>query len=389
MERAAAVHPPYQRFLDAKPLYYDEIDYDRMPRTWASIRHKVLLPKIIHLIGTNGKGTTGRFLASALHRAGFSVGHYTSPHILRFNERLWINGADADDAALQSAFERVLGWLDPAQAEALSYFEFTTLMAVALYEGCDYIVMEAGLGGEHDATAVFDKVLTLVTPIGLDHQAFLGDTVASVATTKLNAMGPKAVLGLQPYEEVYKIASGIAAEKGTRLFRCEAVLDEAAAVSVRQIAKRLDLPPYLGENLMLAAAALEVLGIGFDEMSFDAPLFGRLTTIAPNVLLDVGHNTLAAEAIARALGERKVTLVYNSYGDKDYRAILQTLRGNIERVELIALQNERQAPQEALREALVSLQIPFGDFKGLENGRQYLVFGSFSVAEAFLKQTGF
>lgn len=359
-----------------------------MPRTWTQIKARVTLPKIIHLIGTNGKGTTGRFLASALLHAGCSVGHYTSPHILRFNERLWLNGSDADDDALQEAFETVMGWLEPAAADALSYFEFTTLMAAALFASCDYVVMEAGLGGEHDATAVFEKQLTLVTPIGLDHQAFLGESIEAIATTKLNAMGVTAIMGLQPSREVYAIAAQIADRKGADLLRCEAVITEDGIISVQKVTEKRHLPHYLRDNLMLAAAALTWLGIAFDAQSFDAPLFGRLTKIAPNVLLDVGHNVLAAQAIAQALQGRKVTLVYNSFGDKDYEAILGALRASVVRVELIAVQNERLASQALLQDALERLQIPYGEFRGIDPSQEYLVFGSFSVAEAFLKMTG-
>jgi len=359
-----------------------------MPRAWEQIRHRIRLPQIIHLVGTNGKGTTGRFLASALLHAGYSVGHYTSPHILRFNERLWLNGSDADDAALQAAFEKVMGWLDAQTADALSYFEFTTLMAAALFEACDYIVMEAGLGGEHDATAVFAKRLTLVTPIDFDHQAFLGDTIEAIASTKLRAMGPQVILGLQPHPEVYAIAAEIAAQKGAALRRCEEVVDENGILTLQKVTQKLALPPYLGDNLLLAAAASRLLGVPFDAESFSAPLFGRLSRIAPNVWLDVGHNVLAARAIARALGTQKVTLVYNSYGDKDYAAILGTLRDNIEAVELIDVQSERAVSRAALREALERLAIPYGEFEGLQAQKLYLVFGSFSVAEAFIKKMG-
>lgn len=359
-----------------------------MPRAWAQVKAQVRMPKVIHVIGTNGKGTTGRFLASALLHAGYGVGHYTSPHILRFNERLWLNGADAGDAALQAAFERVMHWLDPEIADALSYFEFTTLMAAALFEGCDYAVMEAGLGGEHDATAVFDKTLTLVTPIDYDHQAFLGDTIEAIAGTKLRAMGPTTILGLQPHPEVYAVAEAVAAQKGAALLRCEAVPDADAIMTLQKVAERLQLPHYLRDNLLLAMAALTRLKVPFGAESFGAPLFGRLTRVAPNVLLDVGHNVLAARAIAAALGPQKVTLVYNSYGDKDYAAILALLKSNIDAVELIAVESERAAPHEALKAVLERLGIPYGPFERLDAAKHYLVFGSFSVAEAFIKKTG-
>jgi len=93
-----------QKFLDEKPLYYEKIDYARMPRIYESIKSHFKIPKIIHLIGTNGKGTTGRFLATALHSLGFSTGHYTSPHILKFNERVWLNGRDVSS--------EILGYVD-------------------------------------------------------------------------------------------------------------------------------------------------------------------------------------------------------------------------------------------------------------------------------------
>lgn len=376
----------YLDFLDAKPLYYDKIDYERMPKAWERYRPHAVLPKIVHVVGTNGKGTTGRFLASALKHAGLRVGHYTSPHILRFNERIWIDGADADDAALQKAYEKVRSVLGGATAEALSYFEFTTLMASAAFEGCDYAVMEAGLGGEHDATAVFPKHLSLFTPIGIDHQAFLGDTLEAIAATKLRAMASDAIIGIQPYAEVYTIAEEIARAKKSKIRYAETLLGENDIITLRKTAEAMVLPEYLRQNLLLAAAALKHLGVAFDAQSFGTPLFGRLSRIAPNVLLDVGHNVAAAEAIARELQGEKLVLVYNSYGDKDYPAILRALKPVVEEVRLIPVHSERIAAQEAMKEALDSLQIPYGAYEGIDPTRRYLVFGSFSVAEAFLKQ---
>ncbi len=375
-------------FLDAKPLYYDEIDYGRMPRVWEKVRHAFTLPKIVHVVGTNGKGTTGRFLAQALRSAGHRVGHYTSPHILRFNERIWIDGAEASDALLQQAFETVLARLDGADAAALSYFEFTTLMAAAAFEGCDYAVMEAGLGGEHDATAVFDKALSLFTPIGIDHQAFLGEDVETIARTKLRAMGPEAIIGVQRHAEVCAAAEAIGREKDARLLRLHDVLDENAIIRLQKISKTLRLADYMADNLMLAAAALQRLGIAWNAASFGTPPFGRLTRIAPNVLLDVGHNVPAAEAIAAALGRRTFTLVYGSYGDKDYAGVLRALAPVVASVELIEIEAERAASQASLEAALHAAGLPFRAFDRLDEKKNYLVFGSFAVAEAFLRKTG-
>lgn len=383
-------------FLEAKPLYYDEIDYDRMPRTYKKIEDSFKLPKIIHLIGTNGKGTTGRFLATALFKKGYKVGHYTSPHILKFNERIWINGADISDDALQDAHQKLFSLLAQEDAKKLSYFEYTTLLAMVAFKGCDYVVLEAGLGGEYDATAVFAKELTLFTPIDFDHTAFLGNTIESIATTKLNAMQKDAIIGFQKYDEVYELAEKIAAEKiaaekSAGLF----LLKECSAEffdKVDVISEAMHLPSYLSDNLSLAAFALQKLGLEFSLEDFkDARLFGRLTRIAPNIILDVGHNPLAASAIAKALYGQKFTLIYNSYKDKDFAEILTILKPIITEIEILHVEDSRIASKELLKQAISQLnltcEVPIGckDFELIDESKNYLVFGSFSVAETFLK----
>ncbi len=375
-----------QRFLDQKPLYYDEIDYDRMPRAYASIRQHLSMPPIIHLVGTNGKGTTGRFLANALWRSGYRVGHYTSPHILTFNERIWLDGDSVDDRVLEDAHTMLKNILSDTDAEALSYFEYTTLLAAVVYAECDYVVMEAGLGGEHDATNVFEKRLSVFTPIGFDHQAFLGDTLEDIATTKFRSMERQALIAKQPNREVYDIFGAICEERQCRCHRSEEILQIADLTLIENVSDALHLPAYLRENLGTAVAALRLLDIKIDEHAFrDAPLFGRLSQIAENIWLDVGHNVLAAEAIAKALAGKQVILVYNTYQDKEYRKILDILGPIVKRVELIDVGQTRIESREKLEAALQEKRIEFGNFEGIDASNEYLVFGSFSVAEAFLK----
>ncbi|MEN8303353.1 MAG: bifunctional folylpolyglutamate synthase/dihydrofolate synthase, partial [Campylobacterota bacterium] len=232
-----------QKFLNDKPLYYDKIDYTRMPRVYEKIRAEFNTPKIIHLIGTNGKGTTGRFLATALHSLGFSTGHYTSPHILNFNERVWLNGADVSNETLDSAHRQLLKILTKEDADSLSYFEYTTLLAMWIYQGLDYVVLEAGLGGEHDATAVFPKELTLVTPIDIDHQAFLGDSIKEIANTKLNAVQKVAILANQKHEEVYEVAEDIAARRAVVFNKVDDYIDSEDIAKIEDISKELSLAP--------------------------------------------------------------------------------------------------------------------------------------------------
>ncbi len=379
-------------FLEKKPLYYDKIDYERMPRIYQKIRSALPTPKIIHLIGTNGKGTTGRFLASALLNKGLKVGHYTSPHILKFNERIWLNGADIADEILENTHNKLLVLLEKSDAERLSYFEYTTLLAMVAFAECEYVVLEAGLGGEYDATAVFPKELTLFTPIDFDHTAFLGESIENIATTKLNAMQKTAIIGLQKHSEVYEIALKIASQKNTKLtFLKES--DESFQTKISAISEAMHLPKYLSDNLALAACALEKLGFEFHADDFkNARLFGRLTQIAPNILLDVGHNALAAQAIAETLEGQKFTLIYNTYKDKDFKAILTLLKPIIQDVELLHpegtthVRNSRIVDQSLLVQTLQELKLTCKAYEAIQDDKNYLVFGSFSVAETFLKE---
>lgn len=375
-----------EKFLASKPLYYDLIDYSRMPRVYACVKESIKLPKIIHIVGTNGKGTTGRFLATALYRQGYKVGHYTSPHILRFNERIWLNGADIDDARLNKKHHELLQLLSSDDAQALSYFEYTTLLALYIYQDMDYLVLEAGLGGEYDATAVFDNILTLVTPIDKDHEAFLGENIIDIASTKMNAIQKHAILAQQNHDLVYEVAETISQQKQVKIERNGAYLDGNDALNIEQIAQKNHLPNYLKENLSLAIAALKYLGIDYRAESFKASrLFGRLTRLEKNILLDVGHNTLAAQSIVESLQGSKFTLVYNSFKDKDYKNILQILKPIIDEVALIKIQDYRAESLENIESALEDLSLRYYHFKELEKEKEYLVFGSFSVAEAFLK----
>lgn len=373
------------KFLDEKPLYYEKIDYTRMPRVYERVKSKFNTPKIIHLIGTNGKGTTGRFLATALYSLGFSTGHYTSPHILNFSERIWLNGEEVSNEILNSAHEEILNILTEEDADSLSYFEYTTLLAIWIYQDLDYVVLEAGLGGEFDATAVFNKELTLVTPIDIDHQAFLGNTIKEIAKTKLNAVQNVAILANQKYKEVYEVAEDISMKRIVVFNRIDDYIDSEDEAKIKIIKDELSLAPYLVNNLKLSISALKYFDIEYEAKNFvGSRLFGRLSHINENIIVDVGHNTLAASSILEALRGDKYILVYNSYKDKNYREILTILKPIISSVEIIKIDDERAEKQEILEEVIQDLGIVNKVFDKIDKNRKYLVFGSFSVVESLL-----
>ncbi|MRI59339.1 MAG: bifunctional folylpolyglutamate synthase/dihydrofolate synthase [Epsilonproteobacteria bacterium] len=362
-------------FLATKPLYYKKFDPTRMRRAYEPIAHLLPKPKIVHIVGTNGKGSTGRFLAGALREAGWSVGHYTSPHILRLNERFWRDGRYVSDEEMEKAHRRLYAMLEAPQE--LSYFEYTTFLALLLFDSCDYVVLEAGLGGEYDATSVFEHILTLVTPIGYDHREFLGKRIEEIAATKLRAVQKEAILAPHQPKEVLEVARRLRID-----FEVAQELPQA-----KEACKKEGLAPFFATNLSLALAAAKKLGLVADAkrvVGYRLP--ARMQRVG-NLLLDVGHNPLSAEAIAKSL-ERKRVLVYNSYEDKEYGKILKILAPKVKRVEVIEIEDERIAKKEAIVQAAKDAGLEVREFEALQENEEYLVYGSFKVIEEFVKRCG-
>jgi len=376
---------PLKKFLDSKPLYYDAIDLSRMPKAYEYIKPHIKLGKVIHLVGTNGKGSTGRILSSLLLFKGVSVGHYTSPHILKFNERIWIDGSDIDDERLELAHKKILKNLPENIANSLSYFEYTTLLALVAFEGCDYIVLEAGLGGEFDATNVVDKEMSIIVPIGMDHQQFLGRSQEEIATTKLKSIDKKALLAPNQPDIVLNVAKRIATERKCEIYLTQEILNSTEQNEIYESLETKGWADYLKENALTAVAAMKLLGFeNFGKLPERVELRGRFEKVASNVILDVGHNELAASAIAKALKGKKVVLVYNTLEDKDAKAILSILSPIIKRVEIIPIQTQRQMATDRLKKILDKLNISYRDFNSINREEEFLVFGSFYTAEAFL-----
>ena len=373
-------------FLASKPLFYKEIDYQRMPKAFESIKDRLSLPKIIHIVGTNGKGSTGRFLAFLLLKNGFKVGHYTSPHILRFNERIWLNGKDIDEASLEKAHKELFEILPNEFKDSLSYFEYTTLLAIKAFENVDFAILEAGLGGEFDGTNVFKKELSIISTIGFDHQSFLGEKIEDIALTKIRSIDKNAILGYQKYQEVIDVAKKVAKEKGANLFLVDELLDENEKEKIKEFIKAKAFPSYFIQNLSLAYAAAKFLKVKPNlEQIKDIEIFGRFQRVLKNVIIDVGHNPLSAKEIVKNI-KKDIVLVYNTYEDKDYKEILKILKPKIKRVEIIDIDDERVVKKEILKSALKELKINYCDFKEIRKSEEYLVYGSFKVVERFLKE---
>ncbi|WP_457561230.1 bifunctional folylpolyglutamate synthase/dihydrofolate synthase [Caminibacter sp.] len=372
-----------KNFLDEKPLFYKEIDYARMPKAYNLIADKLSLVPVIHIVGTNGKGSTGRFLAHTLLKKGFSVGHYTSPHILKFNERIWINGSEISDEFLQEVHENVYKLLGKKVSESLSYFEYTTLLAAFAFEGLDFVIMEAGLGGEYDATAVFPQKTSLITTIDYDHQAFLGNSIKDIAKTKLNSIKKEAIIGRQ----INKVGD-ISIFEYAKMLKPDLpvfhYLDFFDAKEIEDLRKDFTFTSFLFDNYLLAVSFLKKEGIDFSiEDIEDLKLKGRFEEIQKDLWIDVGHNPLAAKSIVKVL-PKKINLVYNTYADKDYEEILKILKPKINKLCLIDVENPRIEKKENIKKVAKKLGIDIEDFN--EIVKPMLVFGSFSVVEEFIKK---
>lgn len=172
---------------------------------------------VIHVAGTKGKGSVCAMLASALKNAGFKTGLYTSPHLIRFNERIMVDGTMINDEEIIDLTNRITSYI--GVEDHVSTFEFTTAIAFEYFKekNVDIAVIETGLGGRLDATNIVQPVLTIITSISMDHVSFLGDTIEKIAFEKAGIIKPNipVICGCQPYPEAVKVIRETAAKKNS------------------------------------------------------------------------------------------------------------------------------------------------------------------------------
>jgi dihydrofolate synthase/folylpolyglutamate synthase len=375
------VNSNFLSFIKDKTNEYAKIDKKRFSKFYKKIKHHIKLPITIHILGTNGKGSTGRFLAYYLYKSGFHVGHFTSPHIKNINERFWINNHNITDITLDLLHKRAISITNYNDLLELSYFEYLTFLAFLAFENLDYAIFEAGLGGEYDATTVINYDLSLVTKIGLDHIEFLGSSIKQIAKTKLKAIKEDAFIASQD-KTVKQIAQKILKNP---IFTINCISNR----EIKQVKNYLQsnkMPSFLEQNLFLALCAIKYFKINFNfNLMQGIELEGRFQKISKNVIIDVGHNSLAALAIKKELKRQKIVLIYNTYKDKDYQQILQILKPNIDKLSIIKVNDDRMLPLMDLQAVAKKLNIKYDIFTGIDSKNKYVVFGSFLVVKRFLE----
>ncbi|HYQ55608.1 MAG TPA: bifunctional tetrahydrofolate synthase/dihydrofolate synthase [Pseudomonas sp.] len=396
-----------------------DMGLERSQQVLARLALGKLAPRVVTVTGTNGKGSTCAFVASLLRAQGLRVGVYSSPHLLRYNERVLLDGQEASDAQLCEAFAAV----EAARGDiSLTYFEMGTLAAFWLFHrsGLDAVVLEVGLGGRLDTVNVVDADLALVTSIGVDHVDYLGDTRELVAFEKAGIFrqGKPALCGdLDPPQPLLDKALELAAPLFLRgrdfdLASAESgwhwrgTTAEGVQVELRDL-PLLDLPM---ENATLALQAYLLMGLPWDagqirQALLDTRITGRLDRRMVNwqgkrieLLLDVGHNPHAAEYLARRLSAQPLKgrrlAVFGLLADKDLGGVLEPLQGLVDEWAVAPLQTPRSRPAAELAGALTNLGVAVKSYASVDaalEGQcaqataddQILLFGSFfCVAEA-------
>ena len=385
MNTTFSTHTDIQRHLDGLGLFHMDMDLGRMRRALAALDLARPPFVVAQVLGTNGKGSTSAFLASLALAHGCRVGLYTSPHFVSPTERIRIGGPEQPICTPWPA-ER---WVESANqvmaaAPDLTYFEFLTVLALLSFarEGVELAVLEAGLGGKHDATTAVAADLLCYAPIALDHKDIIGPTLADIAADKAAAIRSAApVCSVTQFPEAAK-----ALENAARAHKASTFRATPAPAGLR-----LGLNgPHQRINAGLALAAWQQLAPMLHKNAEDASaqarglaqafMPGRLqrlpgTDTLPPLLLDGAHNPHGMAALIKALraeGIKPAAAIFSCLADKDWLPAAQMLKHYLGEAPMfvLTLDNHRAAAADDIAEACNSL--PPATVQALPQGPQVL-----------------
>lgn len=404
-------------------LHFTDIDpgLDRIGRVWQGLGGSAKLPfTVITVAGTNGKGSSVAMLESILRTAGYKTGTYTSPHVLRYNERMCIDNKPCSDESICQVFDLI----DACREEvSLTYFEFATLAAVELFRDAkiDIAILEVGMGGRLDAINLFDTDVALITPISLDHTAWLGNTRELIGREKagiLRANKPVVCSEPSPPDSVLNYANALNSPifLSGKEFDYNKHDDNWQWLGQDITLSQLSFPALEGEyQFQNATAVLQVIyllieqGYVVSEQAIkiglqSVKLVGRFQRIAGDVekILDVTHNEQGARNLAKLLTEIPATghtfAVLGMLKDKDASAIASLLSHLIDKWFVGGLGGSRGMSSEQLTEQLLEhinaenieqfdiVELAYKQaLKSANSGDRILIFGSFHTVEAVLR----
>ena len=361
--------------------------------------------KVITVAGTNGKGSTCTMLTRYLVDAGYKVGTYTSPHFLRFNERVLIDGVECSDAQLVEAFKVI----EEVRGDTpLTYFEFSTLAALWVYDrlGLDYWVLEVGLGGRLDSVNMVDTDLAVITSIALDHMDWLGDSIEGIGREKagIARAGKPVVSGVvNPPQSI----ADVAAETGSPLLQKNVDFSFTCYDSywdwqgLERSFDGLPIPKLPMENAATVIAALLQLDIEVSRESLvsmfeKATLMGRFQQVAttPTLYIDVAHNPEAAGQLKQQVARlnTQAIAVCGMLKDKDIGSVMSILKDTFSEWHFIDLPGPRGAKAAELAKFVseshcydnISDALDAAKQAALAQSATVIVFGSFVTVSEFL-----
>jgi dihydrofolate synthase/folylpolyglutamate synthase len=307
--------------------------------------------RFLHVAGTNGKGSTCAMMDAILRAAGYRSGLYTSPHLVDFRERIRLDGVmiseDAVAEGLTLLREAAKSW-----DHAPTFFEITTVLAAWWFarQGAEYVVWETGMGGRLDATNAVTPDVAVITPIGMDHQKWLGDTLAQIAGEKAGIIKSRVpVVSAPQAEEVCEVLTFTAAGLGSPItFVSEPFSGEAAGL----------VGSHQRWNAALACTALRTAGVQVDAVAESKGLCsvvwpGRFQRLGKDLVIDGAHNPGAIETLVatwrEVYGNARASLVFGAVLDKDIEALLRALRSIADEVWLVPVNNLRGVSPHKMR----------------------------------------
>lgn len=382
------------------------------------------IPPAIHIAGTNGKGSTQAMIRAGLEQAGQGVHAYTSPHLARFHERIRLTGELISEPALTALLDECVAKNGP---DEITFFEITTCAAFLAFAHtpADWTLLEVGLGGRLDATNVITPRLSIITPVSMDHESFLGDTIAKIASEKAGIIkrGIPVIVGPQ-HPDGLEVIESTAARLGAPILAYGQhwhVWEERGRLIYQDESGLLDLPlpnlpgPHQIQNAGAAITALRHLG--YDSAASEAAVtrsewparmqrlrHGPLIDLAPQVelWLDGGHNPAGGEAIAATLArmpKRPTHLICGMLNTKDVTGYMRPLAPQVTRLHAVSIPGEKNTlPAEATRDAALTAGITattapsvaeaLTAITATEPNARVLICGSLYLAGHILRENG-
>lgn len=397
------------------PLFAEKLGTDNLNRILDIMGHPERCYPVIHVAGTNGKGSTCSFLASILQNKGYRVGMFTSPHLIRLNERIRVNNDIISDVDMIKCCETVLEFVEKAKASGIphpSFFEFIFLMSVIYFKNnkVDYAIIETGMGGRLDATNVVNPVLCIITSVGMDHMQYLGDTLEKIAEEKAGIIKDGIpVVFFDRCNAASPVIRNICKNNGGILQIVEKKQYKLLKITKKTIEFSFQSDYYKYDNLEIISQALyqvenAILAIRAYELLFnnikidyhnicnsnceyihidsnvnvidnctlndDLSVIknglrmmrwpGRMQQIADHIYVDGAHNEEAISAFCRTLDfmfhdEHKI-LLFAVSKDKDYRRMIEELvRVSFDEIIIVRYKNDRSADVDAVKKIFLEV----------------------------------